>query len=114
MMPQPSFSIPALSPVSTYSISGLPIYRKRMAGAIYSDEQRSVARAFADARLRSGLKQAELAAAIGKHQSFVSDIERGQRRVDVLELYALAVAMGMRPADLYAQLVHDVPADFRL
>jgi DNA-binding XRE family transcriptional regulator len=97
--------------ISTYSISSLSIYRKVMAGAIYSDAQKSVARAFANARLKAGLKQAELAQAIGKHQSYISDIERGQRRIDLIELYVIAKALKRDPADLYAELVRDVPED---
>lgn len=85
-----------------------------MAGAIYSDAQKSVARAFAAARLKAGLKQSDLAAAIGKHQSYVSDIERGQRRLDVLELFAIAHALGLTPDHLYRALTRDVPQDFRL
>lgn len=85
-----------------------------MAGAIYSEAQESVARAFAKTRKTAGMKQADLANAIGKHQSYISDIERGQRRVDVLELYAIAVAMSLRPIELYALLTADVPSDFSL
>lgn len=85
-----------------------------MAGAIYSDEQQSVARAFADARSNAGMKQVDLANAIGKHQSYISDIERGQRRVDVLELFVIARALGMKPAELYEHLTSSVPADFKL
>ena len=85
-----------------------------MAGAIYSDEQQSVARAFAEARRNAGMKQVDLANAIGKHQSYISDIERGQRRVDLLELFAIAHALGMKPAELYELLTNDIPADFKL
>lgn len=85
-----------------------------MAGAIYSEGQVSVARALADARRAAGLKQADLAAAIGKHQSYVSDIERGQRRVDVLELFVLARAMKLDPTDLYAKIIKGVPLTIRI
>lgn len=85
-----------------------------MAGAIYSEAQLSVARIFAESRRAAGLKQGQLATAIGKHQSYISDIERGQRRIDLLELYAIARALNLDPADLYARLVRDVPKDFRL
>lgn len=85
-----------------------------MAGAIYSGAQKSVARAFAAARLKAGLKQADLAAAIGKHQSYISDIERGQRRLDVLELFVIARILGVTPREFYDQLVREVPVDFSL
>lgn len=85
-----------------------------MAGAIYSDAQNAVAQALTVARHESGLKQADLAKAIGKHQSYISDIERGQRRVDVLELYALARAMKLEPADLYAKITDGLPRTVRV
>lgn len=85
-----------------------------MAGAIYSDAHKLVARAFVNARQKAGLKQTELAASIGKHQSFISDIERGQRRLDVLELFAIAKALKIDPPTLYSELVDGVPDDFCL
>lgn len=85
-----------------------------MAGAIYSAAQESFAREFAKVRRSAGLTQTELANRICKHQSYVSDIERGQRRVDVLELFVLAHAMEMSPLDLYAQVTADIPEDFKL
>jgi transcriptional regulator with XRE-family HTH domain len=80
-----------------------------MAGAIYSDAQNSVAQALASARHDAGLKQADLAKAIGKHQSYISDIERGQRRVDILELYVIARALGAEPVELYASIIEGLP-----
>ena len=85
-----------------------------MAGAIYTAAAASIARAFADARRRAGMRQADLADAIGKHQSYVSDIERGQRRIDVLELFVIARALTISPVDFYALLVKDIDPDFRL
>lgn len=38
------------------------------------------------ARTKVGLTQTEVSEALGKTQSYVSDIERGVRRVDVIEL----------------------------
>ena len=85
-----------------------------MAGAIYTEAQISVARAFGDVRRAAGMRQSDLAEAIGKRQSYISDIERGQRRVDVLELFAIASALRLRPADLYDRLVQEVSPEFRL
>lgn len=85
-----------------------------MAGLIYSDAQISVARAFAAARRAAGLKQAELSALIGKHQSYISDIERGQRRIDVLEMFVIARALQLRPSDFYEKLTMDVPKNITL
>lgn len=54
------------------------------------------------ARQKSGLTQTELAHRIGRNQAFVSLIERGQRRVDLIEFMNLARAMGEHPQDLFA------------
>lgn len=65
----------------------------------------------AEAREKSGLTQAELAKVLGKDQTFISIIERGQRRVDVLEFVALARAMGADPQQLFAEVVKRLPRD---
>lgn len=61
------------------------------------------------ARRKSGLTQTGLAQLIGKDQKFISLIERGQRRVDVLEFYVLARAMGQDPLKLYGELIKKLP-----
>lgn len=46
-------------------------------------------------RVKAGLTQAELAARIGKDQTFVSKYESGVRRLDVLELRDICQAIGV-------------------
>ena len=46
------------------------------------------------ARRRSGLTQVDLAKCLGETQSFVSKCERGERRLDVVELRAFCHAFG--------------------
>ncbi len=41
------------------------------------------------ARQDAGLNQVQVAARLGRHQSFVSKIESGERRLDVIELAQL-------------------------
>jgi transcriptional regulator with XRE-family HTH domain len=48
-----------------------------------------------EARERAGLTQEELARKIGETQTFVSKCERGERRVDVIELRAFCHAFGL-------------------
>ena len=43
-----------------------------------------------EARKAAGIKQVELARALGRSQSFVSNYERGERRVDVAEFILIA------------------------
>lgn len=66
------------------------------------------------ARRRSGLTQAEVAAKVSKDQTFISLIERSQRRVDVLEFIALARAMGEDPQRLFAEVVATVPTSLKI
>ena len=55
-------------------------------------------------REESGLTQVEVAAKLGRHQPFISNIESGQRRIDVVELLDLAVAIGFDPIELLQRL----------
>jgi transcriptional regulator with XRE-family HTH domain len=64
------------------------------------------------ARTRSGLTQAQVAAKVGKDQSFMSLVENSQRRVDILEFVALARAMGEDPKRLFEEVMLALPEDF--
>lgn len=56
------------------------------------------------ARRGAKVTQQELAARLGKPQSFVSEIERGQRRVDLIELLVISRALGADPVELFADI----------
>ena len=47
------------------------------------------------ARIQAGMTQAELAGLIEETQSWVSMVERGQRRLDVLELRVICSALAI-------------------
>lgn len=51
------------------------------------------------ARVRSGLRQVQVAGALGKSQSFVSKCERGDRRLDFPEFAEVADVLGVDIAD---------------
>ncbi len=46
-------------------------------------------------RKRAGLTQEQLAERIGQDQSFISKCERGERRLDFVEVMAFCEAMGV-------------------
>ena len=69
-----------------------------------SARHQKLAELLIDAREAAGLTQAEVAKALGRHQPFVSGIEAGQRRVDVVELLDLAEAIGFDPQVLIAAI----------
>lgn len=49
------------------------------------------------AREDAGLSQQELANLLGRHQTYVSKCERGERRIDVIEFLEIARAIGFNP-----------------
>lgn len=81
-----------------------------MPKTIFGGDHRHLVEVLVQARQKSGLTQAQLANRIQKDQTFISIIERGQRRVDVLEFVALAVAMEADPARLFAEVLKRLPA----
>lgn len=61
-----------------------------MAKTIYSDEHELLVKQLKKAREEAGLNQEDVAKLLGKTQSYVSKIESGQRRVDVIQLKEFA------------------------
>lgn len=56
------------------------------------------------ARKAAGLTQEQVAERLGQTQSFVSKCERGERRIDVVELRAFCQAIGISFADFIQEL----------
>lgn len=54
--------------------------------AIYSKEQKYIIGQLKKARKKAGLSQAEVARIFKKTQSYLSKVESGQRRIDVIQL----------------------------
>lgn len=80
-----------------------------MPKSVFGGDHRHLVDVLAQARKESHLTQTELANRIGKDQTFISLIERSQRRVDVLEFYALAKAMNADPVELFAKVAQRLP-----
>lgn len=55
-------------------------------------------------RERAGVKQADLAARLGMPASYLSKIESGTRRLDVIELIQIAEAIGVEPTEIVRQV----------
>jgi transcriptional regulator with XRE-family HTH domain len=68
-------------------------------------EYRHVGAALAAARDRAGLTQVELSKLLRKPQSFVSNYERGNRRIDVLELLRIVDALNADPRKVFMDIV---------
>jgi transcriptional regulator with XRE-family HTH domain len=59
----------------------------------YQREYAAFLRQLKQTREQAGISQVQLAAKLGQTQSSVSKIERGERRVDVVELRAICKAL---------------------
>jgi transcriptional regulator with XRE-family HTH domain len=75
---------------------------------VEAEHYKVVGACLAAARRRSNVTQDELAASLGKPQSFVSEFERGQRRVDVIELLVLSRALGVDPIELFVEITGSI------
>ena len=62
------------------------------------------------AREARGLKQAEVAERLGLPASYMSKVENGTRRLDVIEFVRIAEAIGSDPAEIVRQLQHQLAA----
>jgi len=71
---------------------------------VETEHYKIVGACLAAARRRANVTQQELAARLKKPQSFVSEYERGQRRVDVVELIVISRALGVEPVDLFVDI----------
>jgi transcriptional regulator with XRE-family HTH domain len=71
---------------------------------VEAEHYRIVGTCLAAARRRVNVTQQELAARLDKPQSFVSEYERGRRRVDVVELVVISRALGVDPRDLFGEI----------
>jgi len=61
-----------------------------MEKTLYSKEHKAVVERLKKARVKSGMSQEEASIKLGRSQSYVSKIEAGQRRIDVVQLKKFA------------------------
>jgi transcriptional regulator with XRE-family HTH domain len=66
-----------------------------MRKSIYTEQQAKLRARLRAERKKLGLTQAELAKKIGIYRTFVSKYERGERRLDVFEFFAVTEALGV-------------------
>lgn len=67
--------------------------------------ERKLCRLLIEAREAAGLNQTQLGKAVGRSQSFVSNYERAQRRLDLPDLILVCRAMETDPMELLRKLI---------
>lgn len=73
-----------------------------MEKSLASKEYRLLVQLLRSARKSVGVTQVELAERLGVVQSFVSSCEKGQRRLDMVEVWRWCLALGVSFSDLAA------------
>lgn len=63
---------------------------------LYTHRQRILLDLLRNIRKVAGLRQDDVAERLGRPQSFVSKYESGERRLDILELYDVCEALGLK------------------
>ena len=80
-----------------------------MSKAIHSAQAKRLRQLLAQHRRDAGLSQAQLAAKIGRPQTFVSKVEIGERRIDLIELLQVLGALRVDPAEFITSLTRRKP-----
>jgi len=70
--------------------------------SLFTRKHTQLRKLLAKARLDANLTQTALAHRVNRRQAYISRIERGERRIDVVEFLELAHAIGLNPAKFIA------------
>jgi transcriptional regulator with XRE-family HTH domain len=75
-----------------------------MPKSVFSESYSRFREMLVQARKDAALTQAELAARLGRPQSFVSKYEHGERRLDVIEFLEVTEALGINAVSFVRKL----------
>lgn len=77
----------------------------RVVRSIYDVEYQALIEKIRDTRVQAGIRQEDVAKAVGMTQSQYSKIERAERRVDILEFIRIVEATGSDPSRVLADFL---------
>lgn len=80
-----------------------------MPKSVFTEAYASLLEILVSLRKSRGLTQVQLSRRLGKPQPFVSYVERGERRIDVIEFCVIVRALGADPVDVFAEVVSKLP-----
>lgn len=75
-----------------------------MAKTIFTKQHQGFIRALREVRRSKGMTQVQLSERLDRAQSYISNIERGERRLDVIEFMAIAAALDHDAAELFSEI----------
>lgn len=73
--------------------------------SIWSDGNNALAELIKAKRREAGIKQSDVAKAFGQRQTWMSHLESGERRIDVIEFVKLAVVLNFDPVEELRKLI---------
>ena len=79
-----------------------------MRKSTHTPEYQCVTRKLVELRKKAGLTQRELAALLEREYSFVWRIEKGERRLDLVEFRWVCQAMNVCPEKAYKELMKEM------
>lgn len=79
-----------------------------MARSLSNEAYRQFIAGLVNARRDLGVTQVELADRLAMPQSYISKVERCERRLDVIEFVAIARALSIEPADLLQAVLQNM------
>ena len=82
--------------------------KKQPEKSIYTDEYAVVLRLLKVKRKKSGVTQVDLAERLGQTQSFVSKVECGDRRLDIIQLRTILLEFGVSLPEFAIQLEAEI------
>ena len=80
-----------------------------MSKSVFTDAYSELLALLVETRKAAGVTQVELARRLNRPQPFVSYLERGERRIDVIEFCVISQALGVDPSLLFDKLLARIP-----
>ncbi len=80
-----------------------------MPASVFGEGYRQLVLLLVSTRKAAKVSQAELGKRLGKGQKYISVIETGVRRIDLIEFVAFARALDIEPEQLLAELLARLP-----
>lgn len=80
-----------------------------MPKSVFTDAYAVLLDALVAARKEAHVTQVQLAKRLGKPQPFISYVESGERRIDVIEFFAIAMALNRDPIALFTEVAAKLP-----